>query len=175
MQNTGEQPKKLIIDKEKARNIVSHTETEIKGFFGEYRFLSNMQRCEVFFDGERYVSDENAYQAAKYPKDKRDYFKTCTPGESKTYAIENQESAEPKETWDTKKVEVMKSLLEQKFDKNINADLHSQLLKTGSKYLEETNYWNDSFWGVFKEKSEDMGEGENNLGKLLMEIRDSVK
>ena len=175
MQSQDGQPPKLTTNKEKVARIISHTDSEIKGFFGEYRFLSNMYRAKVFLDGEEYVSVENAYQAAKYPKDKRGYFKTCTPGESKTYAIEHTELAEPQETWNERKVEVMKSLLVQKFDINMNPSLHDLLVQTGEKYLEETNYWSDTFWGVSKQTKEEKGEGENNLGKLLMQTRESVK
>jgi len=34
--------------------------------------------------------------------------------------------------------------------------------------LEETNTWGDKYWGVCN------GEGENQLGKLLMKIRENI-
>jgi hypothetical protein len=46
-----------------------------------------------------------------------------------------------------------------------NAALNTLLQETQNKYLEETNHWNDTFWGVCN------GIGENRLGKILMEIR----
>ena len=46
-----------------------------------------------------------------------------------------------------------------------NAALNTLLQETQNKYLEETNHWNDTFWGVCN------GIGENMLGKILMEIR----
>ena len=45
----------------------------------------------------------------------------------------------------------------------------SLLLKTGNSHLEETNYWHDTFWGVYN------GKGENHLGRLLMIVRDELK
>lgn len=38
-------------------------------------------------------------------------------------------------------------------------------------YIQEGNYWGDTFWGVDLKKR----EGENNLGKLVMEIREKLK
>jgi len=43
------------------------------------------------------------------------------------------------------------------------------LLQTGDEELIEGNKWGDRFWGVCK------GKGKNNLGKILMKIRDVYK
>jgi predicted NAD-dependent protein-ADP-ribosyltransferase YbiA (DUF1768 family) len=45
--------------------------------------------------------------------------------------------------------------------------LRRDLRLTENRYLEETNFWNDRFWGVDYKT----GLGENNLGKILMEVR----
>jgi predicted NAD-dependent protein-ADP-ribosyltransferase YbiA (DUF1768 family) len=42
-------------------------------------------------------------------------------------------------------------------------------LATGNDYLEETNTWKDSFWGVYN------GIGTNWLGKILMEERERIR
>ena len=34
--------------------------------------------------------------------------------------------------------------------------------------ISEENTWGDTFWGICE------GKGENNLGKILMEVRDSL-
>lgn len=59
----------------------------------------------------------------------------------------------------------MRQLVRQKFSKE---PLQSRLLATGNAVLEEGNTWNDKFWGKF------CGEGENHLGRILMEIRDEI-
>ena len=64
----------------------------------------------------------------------------------------------------------MRFLLEQKFNPNQNPDNYEKLIATEDKYLEETNWWGDTFWGKNLK-----GEGDNNLGKLLMTIRDSYR
>ena len=59
----------------------------------------------------------------------------------------------------------MYDLLKQKFSNPVYKEL---LLSTGNAYLEETNTWNDCFWGVCN------GEGLNNLGKSLMILRNDL-
>lgn len=61
----------------------------------------------------------------------------------------------------------MRECLEQKFAQE---PFRTWLLETGDEPIQEGNYWGDSFWGVDKKK----GQGENWLGKLLMEIRDRL-
>lgn len=153
------------------REIVTHNELEIKGFFGEYKFLSNFWPAKVTLDNEEYSCVENAYQAAKYRKGERGYLKTCTAKEAIVYVREHPLSDEVFKKWDTLKLEVMRCLLVQKFDKNLNPEVYEKLQTTTSKYLEETNYWGDIFWGVHTTSQFEKGEGENNLGKLIMEIR----
>ncbi len=72
------------------------------------------------------------------------------------------------ENWDSIKVEVMRECLNQKFSQE---PFKTMLLETGDAYIQEGNFWGDKFWGVDLET----GEGENNLGKLIMEIREKSK
>ena len=37
-------------------------------------------------------------------------------------------------------------------------------LATGDRYIEETNWWGDTIWRVYR------GEGQNLLGKILMDV-----
>ena len=43
-----------------------------------------------------------------------------------------------------------------------------QLISTSPMELREENNWNDKIWGTCN------GIGENNLGKILMELRDQL-
>ncbi len=83
----------------------------------------------------------------------------CTPQEAKAYGRKNP----TRDGWDRMKIDVMSSVVWDKFHRNIA--LREKLLATGDKYIEETNHWNDTFWGVCN------GKGHNNLGKILMGIR----
>ena len=149
--------------------FVEHSDTAIKGFFGPYRFLSNFGAASVFLDGVEYRSVEVAYQAAKWKPEQREFFSTCTELQSIDYNRKNVPDGYSAEDWDSKKVKIMEELLRQKFDPSLNPENHQRLAETGEKYLEERNWWGDLFWGADKE-----GNGENMLGKILMEVRDKV-
>jgi ribA/ribD-fused uncharacterized protein len=146
---------------EKTKDAV-HDKDNIKGFFGEYRWLSNFEPCLVEYDGLVFQSSEAAYQAAKILEN-RAIFIGLSASESKKLG----KRLPLRKGWDEMKTSIMEEILFNKFNKN--SYLREKLLATGSKYLEETNWWNDKFWGVCN------GTGENNLGKTLMKIRESLK
>jgi ribA/ribD-fused uncharacterized protein len=138
-----------------------HTDTEIKGFFGDYRFLSNMWPAEVY----GYPSVENAYMAAKIVKEERGYFKTCSPYEAK----KNWRKFKPLDSspaeWDERKFDVMSRLVFEKF--LVNKALRTKLFETGMKYIEELNWWGDSYWGCDIKRG-----GFNHLGQIIMGVRE---
>jgi ribA/ribD-fused uncharacterized protein len=160
------------------KHFAIHTDTEIKGFFGEYQFLSNFWPCLVTLDGVTYKSVELAYQASKWKAGvDREYFTNCTSLQSidynRTHTGSSASVGAPNgytpDEWNAVKVSIMRNLLEQKFDSKRSpecAQLHAKLLATGTKHLEEMNWWGDTFWGTDKQ-----GKGENMLGRLLMEVR----
>ena len=45
-------------------------------------------------------------------------------------------------------------------------ELREALDNTGSELLVEGNWWKDTFWGMCE------GRGQNNLGKILMKVRE---
>jgi predicted NAD-dependent protein-ADP-ribosyltransferase YbiA (DUF1768 family) len=105
---------------------------------------------------------------AKFTPDERMFFQTCKPHDALKYAKRNFREDS---VWTEKKLEVMRDLLVQKFDRQLNPELYHLLVSTGTKYMEETNWWGDKFWGVHRTSLSEQGVGENNLGKLLMDIR----
>jgi ribA/ribD-fused uncharacterized protein len=146
--------------KEDWREYSRHNDKEIAGFFGEYRWLSNFDPHPVCYKGKRYSSIECAYQSAKYGGD--DFFLHCTPYEAKKYC-RTHKTIYPSKEWNELREFVMMECVFSKF--LINLDLRVKLLETSDKYLEETNAWKDTFWGVCK------GIGENRLGIILMATR----
>lgn len=140
----------------------------VNGFQGDYRFLSNFWPCYVEYDNIVYPTVEHAYQSAKV-KDvaAKNRIKDCpTPSAAKdffeTYNIK------PDEGWTvTKKLAVMEELLTVKFGGR-SPFLTRALLDTGNAMLVEENNWNDTFWGVCNDA------GENNLGKIMMNIRQEL-
>ena len=67
--------------------------------------------------------------------------------------------------WPVVKVEAMRLALYLKFYQH--PDLLLKLVETGRKPIVEVNWWGDKFWGVCDKTN----EGENWLGRLLMELR----
>lgn len=149
----------------KERDYIIHDENKVCGFFGPtYRFLSNYEICEIFYEGITYSSSEGAYQAAKtFDEDIKLRIVKMSPSEAKKFAYK----LDVRKDWKDVRVDVMYNILKDKFTRN--EYLKVRLLATGEKYLEETNHWKDIFWGVCE------GEGENTLGKLLMKIREELK
>lgn len=139
--------------------------SDVKGFFKEYRFLSNFCLAEVEYDGLKYASTEHAYQAAKTEDaaQRRRIRESQKPADAKRLG----KQVKMRSDWEQIKIGVMKELVLQKFSKH--KELKEKLLATGDAHLEETNTWNDTFWGVCR------GKGHNWLGKILMEVRNEIK
>jgi len=142
-------------------SVFKVTETSIFGFFEQYRFLSNFHLVPVYYEGLLYPSTENAYQASKFNQNEREVFTSISPAESKRHGSNNAMKYTA-DGWEEKRLEIMTELLLIKFNDPI---MKRRLLLTDAMYLEETNYWGDVYWGVY------YGDGENNLGKILMKIR----
>lgn len=139
----------------------------IASFAGANHFLSNFYPHDFEFEGETYPTAEHAFQAAKTdePSWKLRIQMAKTPGQAK-HLGRRAPLAGGKAAWDGRRVEVMRKILKAKFADRV---LAGQLLATGDEDLVEGNYWNDTFWGVSK------GRGQNQLGKLLMELRDELR
>lgn len=57
--------------------------------------------------------------------------------------------------WENVKLDVMRSLILQKFQ---DKDLMDLLLATGHAYLEEANSWGDTYWGVRRPGRQSLGK-----------------
>lgn len=146
------------------KTYAAHDEKNIKGFFGEYRWLSNFHEAEVEFEGVIYPSTENAYQAAKIHPSYRGNLVTCKPYESKKLWKKFPPFDENAAAWDARKHRVMTDVTLEKYHRH--RALKQKLLATGEKHLEELNNWSDVYWGVDIRKG-----GENHLGIILMKLR----
>ena len=131
-------------------------------FRNKYSFLSNMYPCEIkvelFEHTYNFTCVESAFQALKCPYRIND-FSNLNGIAAKKLGKE----VKNREDWEDVKVEIMHKLISQKFS---NPVLMEQLRNIEGDIV-ETNYWNDTFWGMCK------GVGQNTLGKILMDIRDN--
>lgn len=132
---------------------------------GPFYFLSNFYPIILEIDGKKYRSSEHYYQACKaLNMDEHEKIRnTLTPNDSKKMA-RTIKSFDP--NWDTNRLTVMRKVLEVKF---AIPEMREALLATDGFELIEGNYWGDDFWGVCT------SEGQNNLGKILMELREKYK
>lgn len=140
----------------------------VTAFQNEYRFLSNFWPCLIQWEGLLYPTLEHAYAASKTsdPLIKIQIQLCATPGDAKEYLASRNLQADIAWTKE-RKLGVMEKLLLIKFGGQAPL-LTRALMATGDAELVEGNDWDDTFWGVCN------GEGENNLGKLLMRVRDEL-
>jgi ribA/ribD-fused uncharacterized protein len=135
----------------------------IDRFDGEYRWLSNFWPSQVHWELE-FPSVEHAYQAAKCScQADRQRFLGITAGQAKRLGRQ----VELRPDWEDVKIHMMEYLLRQKFA--ARSELAAKLLATGDEELVEGNSWGDTYWGVCR------GQGQNRLGKLLMQIRQELR
>jgi ribA/ribD-fused uncharacterized protein len=144
------------------------TVKKILEFQGKYRFLSNFWKCRFVWDNILWRASENAYVAAKTTdrEFRLEISAIETPGEVKRFGRKMLVRPD----WEEVKVGLMEEIVRAKFQQN--GDLAHLLLETGDAILEEGNRWGDRVWGVSPAGS---GNGRNELGKILMKVRDDLK
>jgi ribA/ribD-fused uncharacterized protein len=149
------------------------------GFFEEHRFLSNFQMCNVYYGGHPFPSSEHAYMVSKCAEayeqyadglltyDDAHYDDICcmSCGDVKRWG----QTVKLRSDWEEVKIDKMYEIVLDKFTRS--EPLRNKLLDTGDKILIEANSWGDRFWGFDVKKN----KGENNLGVILMKVREILK
>lgn len=132
-------------------------------FTEEYRFLSNFYPCKVEIYGIVFPSSEHAFVAFKTTDEKlrQEIALISTPGQVKHFG----RNIELRPDWEDVKLNCMKNIVKAKFDQN--PDLKAKLCSTYPEKLIEGNTWGDRFWG-----ESPIGNGQNHLGRILMDLRD---
>lgn len=115
-----------------------------------------------------FPSVEHAYVAAK-STDKAvwEHVATLTAGQAKRFGRE----LEIRQDWDERKLEFMTILVRRKF---AHPFMMKMLQDTGGAEIVEGNFWHDNFWGNCSCSKCVNIPGVNNLGRILMEIRDDI-
>lgn len=158
-----------------------------------YFEFSNFYLAPVEIDGKSYLSSEHAYQASKFlgpdatdrsKKYAEEIRKVNTPNKSRILAsqkrvggykwktdlnptIEKYSDVKLRTDWESSKDNVMRLIVLAKFSQHSN--LRSLLLNTNDAIIQE-NSPRDSYWGIGKD-----GKGNNMLGIILMETRDTLR
>jgi ribA/ribD-fused uncharacterized protein len=143
----------------------------IDDFREDYHFLSNFAPAQVTLDGMKFSTVEHAYQAAKTlePQEREQILGASTPG----LARKMGRKLALRQDWPAIKVKVMQDLVAQKFDGH--PDLVKLLLATGEAELVEGNTWHDNFWGDCRCPRCAGVTGQNQLGRLLMDVRERFR
>lgn len=139
---------------------------QIDLFRGENAFLSNFYPVKMEYEGLSYCNAEAAYQAQKC-EDSRDRIQFSQLYGNQAKRLGRAVKVRP--DWQQVKVGVMEQVVEAKFSQN--PMLARWLLETADKPLFEGNHHGDFFWGVDPKT----GQGENHLGKILMQLREKYR
>jgi len=144
----------------------------INEFKGHYERLSNFYPVVVHYEGMNFPSVEHAFVASKSNDHMFRYKISQLAPDKAGKAKRMGRQIKLRENWDMIKLSVMKNLLIQKFS---YPDFRQFLLSTGDAILIEGNHWHDNYWGdCYCEECENI-IGHNNLGKILMKVRDLIK
>ena len=136
----------------------------------KYRFLSNFYYFDkpMLYQGMYFKTSEAFYMAMKSLD--INVRKQISLAKSGADAKKLGRQVELRPDWEDIKFDVMLYALRYKFSHN-NPNLRRLLIATGDSYLQEANLWGDKIWGVCMKT----GEGENNLGRLLMQVREEIR
>lgn len=149
----------------------------ITSFRGEHSFLSNFHTLKAPWLIPIKVGDDTMYATSSEAA----YMACKTLNSAHRRMILNAQSApEAKKLgrlvllrpdWLSIKLDVMRACLKRKF---ADPDLAHKLILTKGSSLSEGNTWHDNYWGSCSCHSCRHKNKENNLGKLLEELRDSL-
>lgn len=143
---------------------------EVIGFYPrEFYCFDNFSSFKVKYDGYLYSSVEEAYQALGFKESAPDIYQeiiNCySAHEAQKIAYANKDKR--RKDWDEIKVVIMEELLRCKIEQN--PYVKKKLLETKGYTIVEDSP-KDSFWGWGEDRN-----GNNQLGKLWMKLRDEIK
>lgn len=134
-----------------------------------YGVFSNLYRRSVTFEGVVFPTSEHAYQAGKARKPAvRDWILSAPTPALAAMAAHGLYVWDVAPDWAQTKFDRMRQVLRAKFDQH--DDLRQLLMSTGNARLVEVGTVNNAvnrLWGEVD------GKGENMLGVMLMELRES--
>ncbi len=137
------------------------------GWSGPYGFLSNFSFNPFYVGGRKYYTSEAYYQCQKFPDNPEHQEKIrITRSSAEARKLGKTRLIPKREDWYDVKEDAMREALRYKFSFDLR--LMSKLRATRGKELVENSPWDD-YWGSGRD-----GKGKNVLGKLLMELRDSL-
>ena len=143
---------------------------EVIGFYPrEFYPFDNFSSFKVEWNGYLFSSVEEAYQAASFMGSDEELVekikKSHSADEAQRIAYANRDKR--REDWDDVKISIMEELLRLKIEQN--PYVKKKLLQTEDYMIVEGSP-KDDFWGWESNRN-----GQNNLGKLWMKLREELK
>ena len=143
---------------------------EVIGFYPrEFYPFDNFSSFKVEWNGYLFSSVEEAYQAASFMGSDEELVekikKSHSADEAQRIAYANRDKRI--EDWDDVKISIMEELLRLKIEQN--PYVKKKLLQTEDYMIVEDSP-KDDFWGWGLNRN-----GQNNLGKLWMKLREELK
>ena len=142
----------------------------IKGFRGEYYFLSNFSESKINYKGHTYSNGESAFHSEKNSSSEyKEKLEIANPSEAKKLG----RRVKLRPDWEQVKNDVMYEVIYAKFSQN--GELRRKLLETGNSILIEYNTWHDNYWGICTCPRCKDKPGKNMLGITLMRVREALR
>lgn len=134
---------------------------------GPYGVFSNFAKYGVALDDAWWPTAEHYFQAQKFhdPGYREKIRRSSTPKQAAS--LGRTRDLPLRTDWNEARVDVMRKVVTAKF--KTHSKLQDILLSTGNRPLVESSP-GDAFWGAGPD-----GSGENRLGKLLEEVRDTLR
>jgi len=153
----------------------------ISQFKGRYEFLDPAYYCLAEYDGELYNSAEAAFLAAQFDSA---YFRSMfrNPALPIWQARELAKKLQRRRDWTPAlSLEVMRQITLDKFFRT--PKLRAALLATYEEQIVAENNWHEQFWGCctcatrpgkYGQRPSCSEPGRNNLGEVLMSVREQL-
>jgi ribA/ribD-fused uncharacterized protein len=132
-----------------------------------YFAFSNFSPHAIVYGGILYPTAEHVFHAAKFTDEKIKEQIRNAKSPLEAYALGQANKTQRLSNWDEVKVDILYQIVKEKVKQH--EDVRNALLATADDEIVEENP-NDSFWGNGKD-----GNGENQMGKILMRIREEIK
>lgn len=134
--------------------------------YDESGYLSNWYPASLFLKGKIWPSSEHYYQAQKVAGTPHEETVRRMESPRLTFEFTRRPEITVRADWDQVKIKAMHEAVYAKFTQN--PELTEKLLATGDREIVE-NSPVDYFWGIGAD-----GSGENQLGKVLMDVRRQI-
>jgi ribA/ribD-fused uncharacterized protein len=132
-----------------------------------YGSFSNFAKYSFEIDGMPWQTVEHYFQAMKFPGTPHEEAIRLAPAPMIAKQMGNDRAFPLRPDWEEVKDDMMRRAVRAKFQQH--ADIQAVLLGTGQEELIEAAP-NDYYWGCGAS-----GTGKNRLGKILMEVRESLR